>query len=98
MLEALNEFVSNNTTIVLIALVAIVALFGFVLFRRSNTINNNMNDNNIMASPIPTPSHDLEGMDNVNMVCDLANGVCMPPQGTTEMEHSQQLQSEPESH
>ena len=30
------------------------------------------------VNPVPTPSHDLEGLDNTNMVCDLANGVCMP--------------------
>jgi LPXTG-motif cell wall-anchored protein len=79
MLEQLNEFVSNNSTLVLIGLVAIVALIGFVLFRRSSS-------NSSVSTPVPTPSHDLEGMDNVNMVCDLANGVCMPPQHYPEQE------------
>lgn len=77
MLEQLNDFFANNSTMVLIGLVAIVALIGFVLFRRSS---------GNASAPVPTPSHDLEGMDNVNMVCDLANGVCMPPQHLPEQE------------
>jgi hypothetical protein len=73
MLESINEFVNNNSTLVLLGLVAIVVLIGFVMFRRSTgSANANM--------PVPTPSHDLEGLDNTNMVCDLANGVCMPQQ------------------
>ena len=32
----------------------------------------------VSITPVPTPSHDLEGLDNTNMVCDLANGVCIP--------------------
>lgn len=96
MLEALNEFVSNNTTLVLIALVALVALVGFVLFRRSRAEGHN---SGMIESPVPTPSHDLEGMDNVNMVCDLSNGVCMPPQETQEMPVQMQAQmQEAESH
>ncbi len=71
MLAAINEFVNNNSTLVLLGLVAIVVLIGFVMFRRSSGNAN---------TPIPTPSHDLEGLDNTNMVCDLANGVCMPQQ------------------
>jgi len=73
MLEAINEFVSNNSILVLLGLVAIVVLVGFVMFRRSNNLQNQTN-----GMPVPTPSHDLEGLDNTNMVCDLANGVCIP--------------------
>jgi LPXTG-motif cell wall-anchored protein len=83
MLEAFNEFVSNNSILVLLGLVAVVLLVGFVMFRRSNQQGGKMGD------PVPTPSHDLEGLDNTNMVCDLANGVCMPAheQQHTEPEH-----------
>ena len=90
MLEQLNEFVSNNSTLVLIGFVAIVALIGFVLFRRSNS-------NTSVSAPVPTPSHDLEGMDNVNMVCDLANGVCMPPQHYPEHYPEQETMMAPEN-
>lgn len=72
MLEAINEFVSNNSMLVLLGLAAIVVLIGLVMFRRSGNQSHNS------VSPVPTPSHDLEGLDNTNMVCDLANGVCMP--------------------
>jgi LPXTG-motif cell wall-anchored protein len=79
MLESVNEFLSNNSTLILIGLVAIVALVGFIMYRRSS------NANGSISTPIPTPSHDLEGMDNLNMVCDLANGVCMPHQMQQQM-------------
>jgi LPXTG-motif cell wall-anchored protein len=87
MLETLNEFFANNSTLVLIGLVAIVALIGFVMFRRSS--------GNSAGVPIPTPAHDLEGMDNVNMVCDLANGVCMPQnQPDEQMQMQMQMQEQ----
>jgi len=73
MLEAINEFVSNNSILVLLGLAAIVVLVGLVMFRRSGGIQSHNS-----GMPVPTPSHDLEGLDNTNMVCDLANGVCMP--------------------
>jgi LPXTG-motif cell wall-anchored protein len=77
MLETINEFVSNNSILVLLGLVAVVVLVGFVMFRRSS--RQQMQNNGLSTwEPVPTPSHDLEGLDNTNMVCDLANGVCMP--------------------
>jgi LPXTG-motif cell wall-anchored protein len=82
MLEAINEFVSNNSMMVLLGLVAVVVLIGFVMFRRSN----NAGPSHMEMAPIPTPSHDLEGLDNTNMVCDLANGVCMPVHEQHQME------------
>lgn len=85
MLEAINEFVSNNSILVLLGLVAIVVLVGFVMFRKSG-------HNSEMSVPVPTPSHDLEGLDNTNMVCDLANGVCMPAH-EQQMNEVQQEQS-----
>lgn len=72
MLETINEFISNNLILVLLGLISIVVLVGFVMFRRSERYNSSM------TMPVPTPQHDLEGLDNTNMVCDLANGVCMP--------------------
>jgi hypothetical protein len=88
MLEAINEFVSNNSILVLLGLVAIVVLVGFVMFRRSGGPGS-MGMGGGGAAPIPTPAHDLEGLDNTNMVCDLANGVCMP-----QTEHDHQMDGE----
>ena len=87
MLEAINEFISNNSILVLLGLVAVVVLVGFVMFRRSSQQSYNSGMNNM--SPVPTPSHDLEGLDNTNMVCDLANGLCMPAheQNSVEVDH-----------
>ena len=87
MLEAINEFVSNNSMMVLLGLVAVVVLVGFVMFRRSgqNSQNGHVGGMGIRA-PVPTPAHDLEGLDNTNMVCDLANGVCMPTHEQNPME------------
>lgn len=92
MLEAINEFVSNNSILVLLGLVAVVVLVGFVMFRRSGQASTGMG----IRAPVPTPSHDLEGLDNTNMVCDLANGVCMPAheQNPMEAEHSMIEQSQ----
>lgn len=85
MLEAINEFVSNNSILVLLGLVAVVVLIGFVMFRRSGHGQVGAGAAG-MGTPVPTPSHDLEGLDNTNMVCDLANGVCMPAHEQHQME------------
>lgn len=58
---------------ILIAVGAMIAIVAFVMFRRNGTVVN-------QPEMIDTPPQDLEGMDNVNMVCDLANGVCHPQQ------------------
>jgi len=95
MLEAINEFVSNNSMLVLLGLVAVVVLVGFVMFRRSGQqVQNGQNSQMGIKAPVPTPSHDLEGLDNTNMVCDLANGVCMPAheQNPMESEHNMMQQ------
>ena len=82
MLEQLQEFFTNNSTMVILAAVAIVALVAFVMFKRANAAS----DLGPPGTSVPgygninTPPHDLEGMENVNMVCDLANGVCHPQQ------------------
>jgi len=89
MLEAINEFVSNNSILVLLGLVAVVVLVGFVMFRRS--VQQGHNGGIGMGVPVPTPSHDLEGLDNTNMVCDLANGVCMPAHEQNPMETDQHM-------
>ena len=92
MLEAINEFVSNNSILVLLGLVAVVLLVGFVMFRRSGQQGHT--GGNGTGTPVPTPSHDLEGLDNTNMVCDLANGVCMPAHAQQDEAHHPLMQQQ----
>jgi hypothetical protein len=98
MLEAINEFVSNNAILVLLGLVAVVVLVGFVMFRNSGKQQQNQGGMQMGASPIPTPSHDLEGLDNTNMVCDLANGVCMPAHEQQQMEADHPMGQQDQGH
>jgi hypothetical protein len=85
MLESIQEFFNNNTIMILIAVGAMIAIVAFVVFRKNG---------NVAGHPemINTPPQDLEGMDNVNMVCDLANGICHPQQMT--MQQDQQATEE----
>jgi hypothetical protein len=84
MLEDIKAFYDNNTTMVLLALVALVAIIGFVLFRNMN--------NGSGQSPVPTPSHDLDGMESMNSVCDMTSGMCQPPEHMAQMSQEQEQQ------
>jgi len=86
MLESIQEFVSNNATLILVAIAAIVAIIAFVIFRRNNV--------STTVVSVPTPSHDLEGMESVNTVCDLASGVCHPQNLTPEQEQQIMMQQQ----
>ena len=86
MLEALQEFISNNATLVLVAISAIVIVVAFVIYRRNN--------GTVGGVPVPTPSHDLDGMESVNTVCDLASGVCHPQNLTPEQEQQIMMQQQ----
>lgn len=86
MLESIQEFASNNATLVLVAIAAIVAIIAFVIFRRNNGSTGSV--------PVPTPSHDLEGMESVNTVCDLAGGVCHPQSLSPEQEQQIMMQQQ----
>lgn len=86
MLASIQEFVSNNATLILVAIAAIVAIIAFVVFRRNN--------GSTSAVPVPTPSHDLEGMESINTVCDLASGVCHPQNLTPEQEQQIMMQQQ----
>ena len=84
MIEDLKEFFNNNTTMVLIAVVALVAIVGFVLFRRMNSGS--------AQTPFPTPSYDMDGMESMNSVCDMASGMCQPPEHMAQMTPEQEQQ------
>ena len=82
MLEQLQEFFTNNSTMVILAVVTLVAIVGFVMFKRATDPKYEGPPGHSVPidANVNTPPHDLEGMENVNMVCDLANGVCHPQQ------------------
>lgn len=90
MIESIKAFFSDNIITIgaVIGMIVIVAIF---MFRN--------NSKNAVEIPVPTPSHDLEGMDNVNMVCDLANGVCHPQNMMPEQEqHNMETVAAPMEH
>jgi hypothetical protein len=91
MLETIQQFITTNLNLILFALACVVVIVGLMMYRRSQS-GNYAN----ISNPVPTPSHDLEGLDNVNMVCDLANGVCMPQQSDHQItgEHQMQMPDE----
>ena len=89
MFDAIKNFFSENSTMVILAVVGMIAIVAIFMFRNSNKHGD---------TPIPTPSHDLEGMDNLNMVCDLANGVCHPQNITPEQEQQAMESSVPVEH
>ena len=102
MLESIQTFLSNNATLVLVAIGAIVVVIAFIMYRRNNGSNGSV--------PVPTPSHDLDGMESISTVCDLGSGVCHPQNLTPEqeqqimmqqqmmMQQMQQQQQAPEQH
>ena len=98
MIEQIKGFFSENSMMIILAVVGMIAIVAIFMFRNHGK-NGGTPDALAMSSvpdalaslgtrsiPVPTPSHDLEGMDNVNMVCDLANGVCHPQNITPEQE------------
>ena len=56
MLESLQEFISANSTLVLVAIVALVVVVGFVMYRRYT------GQHTASMATVPTPSHDLEDL------------------------------------
>jgi hypothetical protein len=86
MLESVQEFISANSTLVLIAIAAVVAIIAFVIYRRNNGSTG--------TAPVPTPSHDLEGMESLNTVCDMSSGMCHPQTLTPEQEQQIMMQQQ----
>jgi hypothetical protein len=81
MIDQIKEFFSENSMMIILAVVGMIAIVAIFMFR-----NHGKNAEAPEHTPVPTPSHDLEGMDNLNMVCDLANGICHPQNITPEQE------------
>jgi hypothetical protein len=86
MIEDIKEFYNNNSTMVIIAIVALVAMVGFMLFRRMNS--------NSEQSPFPSQyqKESMDGMDAMGSVCDMASGMCSPPEHMAQMSPEQEQQ------
>ena len=84
MLESIQEYISNNSTLILISVCVLIGLLAFIVFR--NKPNSPVETSSLM------PPQDLEGMDNVNMVCDLSSGICHSHQESQVEEQQQQQQ------
>ena len=81
MLEQIQQYITENLNTVLIAVGLLVAVVAAVLYFRSQSSNQNVAN---------MPSHDFEGMESMNSVCDLATGVCHPPENMEQMQQMQQ--------
>ena len=88
MLEQIQQFFSENTTVVIMAVVALVSIVAFFLLRRNTGVGSGQQE-----VPYPTPSHDMEGMETMGTVCDMASGMCQPQDN---MQQQQQQQMTPE--
>lgn len=73
MLEQIQQFFSENTTVVIMAVIALVSIVAFFILRRNTGVGSGL-----QQVPYPTPSHDMEGMETMGKVCDMASGMCQP--------------------
>ena len=79
MLDQIQQYISENLNSGLIAVGLLVLTFAAYFYFRGN----------LSSQRTPTmPSHDLDGMETMNTVCDLATGICHP------QEHMQQMHQE----
>ena len=94
MLDIITEFISNNTTMVIVAVIALVAMVGMFMFKPQAFKP---------IEPQQFQGNDME-MNMDNLMCDMDSGVCQPHQQmeqqqmTPEMEQQmmQQQQMTPE--
>jgi len=91
MLDIITDFISNNTTMVIIAVIALIAMVGMFMFKPKSFKS--------------TESEELQEnyMEMNNSMCDMDSGVCQPHQEmekqmTPEMEEQvmQEQQMTPE--
>jgi hypothetical protein len=73
MLEQITDFVSNNTTMVIMIVIALVAMVGMFMFKR-NTVQPD-NSNTFSQFQMPTEGIRNDGVDGL---CDLETGMCYP--------------------
>lgn len=97
MLEIIQEYISNNSTLILISVCVLIGLLAFVVFR-NNKVNQHAQYNNSGESSSLMPQHDLEGMDNVNMVCDLSSGICHSHQESQVEQQQYQMEQQTQPH
>jgi len=74
MLDDIKDFISNNTTMIIIAVIALVAMVGMFMFKR-NTVQQIHNTNTF--SDLQSTSENVR-TDSVDGLCDLETGMCYP--------------------
>ena len=84
MLDQAIEFLKTNYVAVAIGVVAIIALVVIFIYKRNASPSTQAN----------MPPHDLEGMESMNTVCDLATGVCHPQDHAQQEQMQEQMQQE----
>lgn len=89
MLDQLKEFYSNNSTMVIIAIIALVAMVGMFMFKR-NTLQQQSNT-------LSDLQLNYEGgkNDSVEELCDLETGMCYP-QNPSDLQIHQEQHMTPE--
>ena len=79
MLDIITDFISNNTTMVIIAVIALVAMVGMFMFKPK------------AFKPNEPQVFQANDMEMNNSMCDMNTGICQPHQ---EMEQEQQMTPE----
>ena len=86
MIEDIKEFFTNNSTMVIMAILALVSIVAIFMFRRGSGTEATG------QVPYPTPSHDLDGMESMASVCDMTSGMCHSPEQMAQMSQEQEQQ------
>ena len=89
MLEDIKDFITNNTTMIIIAVIALVAMVGMFMFKR-NTIQQIQNTNTF--SDLQSTSENVR-TDSVDGLCDLETGMCYPQNPDDLQVHQEQHMS-----
>jgi hypothetical protein len=91
MLDQLKDFYSNNSTMVIIAIIALVAMVGMFMFKR-NTVSVPQTTNTF--SDLQLNTEDIRS-DSVDGLCDLETGMCYPQnQDDLQVHHEQHMTPE----
>jgi hypothetical protein len=86
MIEQIQDFISNNTTMIIIAVIALVAMVGMFMFKR-NSVGEPQTTNTF--SHLQSISEDLRS-DSVDGLCDLETGMCYPQNPDDLQVHNEQ--------
>jgi len=84
MLDIITDFISNNTTMVIVAVIALVAMVGMFMFKPQAFK---------ATDPQQFQGNDME-MRMDNPMCDMDSGVCQPHQEMEQQEMTPEMQEQ----